>query len=349
VRSSLRSKRRVLFGLSLLALFAVACEPNAPQDFLNHPVGDQAVQADRLWYWTFLIAVAVFVLVEGALVFTILKFRQRPGREAAQFHGNTKLEIVLTLIPALILAGISIPTVKQIFADAIEPEDSLHVTVVARQFWWEYRYDPDSLDGVSEEVVTANELHIPTGRSVIFHLEGVEDDVIHSFWAPRIGGTQDVVPGRTNRLVYKVDEPGVYLGQCKEFCGLSHANMRLRVYAQEPAEFDSWVQAQLQPARPATSGDARRGQELFMQSACVGCHAIGGTDAVGATAPDLTHFASRETFAGAVFRRTDQNLINWIADAPGMKPGVLMPSGIGDLGLTQQEVEDIAAYLQTLE
>lgn len=344
-----RRKKWLVLALGAVALLGAACASEAPQDFLNHPVGAQARAADRLWDFTFLIAIAVFVIVEGVLVFTLVKFRHRPGREAAQFHGNTRLEIILTLIPALILLGISIPTVSQVFADVVEPSDALRVKVVARQFWWEYRYDPETLGTGDRELVTANELHIPTGRAIVFDLEGVENDVIHSFWIPRIGGTQDVNPGRTTTIVHRVDEPGRYLGQCKEFCGLSHANMRLVVFAQEPNEFEEWVEGQLEPPRPATAGQARRGQELFMTGQCAGCHTIQGTDAVGTTAPDLTHFASRETFAGAMFRRTHENLIDWVADAPAMKPGVLMPSGLREMGLTQQDVEDIVAYLQSLD
>lgn len=349
MKAPLQRKTWLVLALVAFALVIGACAPDAPQDFINDPVGTQAKDAHTLWSFTFLIAVIVFVIVEGVLVFTIFKFRQRPGREAAQFHGNTKLEIILTLIPAVILAGISIPTVNQIFAQAQEPDDSIEVTVVARQFWWEYRYNPEDVGTGDQTLVTANELHVPTDRAVILRLEGVDDDVIHSFWVPKVGGTQDVVPGRTQSFVWRVEEPGVYLGQCKEFCGLSHANMRIRLVAQEPVEFQQWVDDQIQPARPATGGDARRGQEKFMASQCVACHNITGTDALGRTGPDLTHFASRETFAGAMFRRTDENLVNWVADAPGMKPGVLMPSGLGEMGLTQQDVEDIVAYLQTLD
>ena len=342
MRTSLRAKRRLLFAVGLFALLAVACEPGAPQDFLNYPEGVQAERADRLWDVTFAIAVVIFFIVEALLVFTLFKFRQRPGREAAQFHGNTKLEIILTVIPSLILAGLAVPTVQTIFTQAELPEDALNVTVVAKQFWWEYQYE-------DYDIISANELHMPVDKPVVFTLEGAEDDVIHSFWIPRLGGTQDVIPGRTNTLIYTAQEPGEYWGQCKEFCGLSHANMRIRAIVHEESDFDAWVAEQQEPAKEPTGALAREGKEIFMSQACIGCHTIEGTDAAGATGPSLTHFASRETFAGAMFRTTEENLERWVADAPAMKPGVRMPSGVKELGLTQEQVRAIVAYLLTLE
>ena len=342
MRTLFRGKRRLLFATALFALLAVACEPGAPQDFLNHPSGTQAERADGLWDVTFAIAVAVFFIVEGVLVFTVIKFRRRPDREASQFHGNTKLEVILTLIPSLILAGLAVPTVQGIFENAEVPEDPINVTVVARQFWWEYQYE-------DYDFVTANELHMPVDRPVVLTLLGADDDVIHSFWIPRIGGTQDVVPGRENTLIYTAEEVGEYLGQCKEFCGLSHANMRIRAIVETESDFEQWVADQQEPAGSPTDSLAREGEELFMGQACIGCHAIEGTDAAGLTGPNLTHFASRGTFAGAMFRTNQENLERWVADAPGVKPGVKMPSGIGEMGLTQEQVKAIVAYLLTLE
>jgi cytochrome c oxidase subunit 2 len=328
--------------LGLLALLAVACESNAPQDFLNEQAGDAAREADRLWDITFWIAVAVFVLVEGALVFTILKFRQRPGREAAQFHGNTKLEVVLTIIPSLILAGIAVPTIKTIFEAAEEPDNGLNITVVGRQFWWEYKYD-------DLELTTANEMHLPVGQPVVLNIQGLEGDVNHSFWVPRLSGAQDVVPTHDNSLIFTPEETGEYLGQCKEFCGLSHANMRLKVFVDTPEEFDAWVAEQKADAATPTDSLAAQGEEIFLQQACAGCHTVQGTEALGQLGPNLTHLASRSTFGGAMFDLTDENLRDWVSDAPSMKPGVLMPSGTRELGLTPEDVNAIVAYLQSLE
>ncbi|MGI8774934.1 MAG: cytochrome c oxidase subunit II [Actinomycetota bacterium] len=334
------AKRRLLFLLALVALLAIACDTSGPQDFLQQQDGPRAKQADNLWDITFGIAVVVFFLVEGVLVFTILKFRRKPGREAAQFHGNTKLEVILTVIPSLILAGLAVPTVRTIFDAAAEPTGALNVTVDAKQFWWEYSY-PDL------DLVTANELHIPVDQPIYISVEST--DVIHSFWIPRLGGTQDAIPGRSNKMVIQADEPGEYWGQCKEFCGLSHANMRLRVVAHEQSDFENWVAEQREDAAEPGGSLARQGQELFMSNACAGCHTIGGTVAAGRAGPDLTHFASRHTFAGAIFDIEEGRLREWVADAPSMKPGVLMPSGTKELGLSQNEVDAIVAYLLSLE
>ncbi len=336
------AKKRLLLALALLALFVVGCAEDAPQDFVQYQQGPGADEQDKLWDLTFGIATVIFVIVEGLLVFTLIRFRRRPGREAAQFHGNTKLEVILTVIPSLILAGVAVPTVRTIFAQSASPPDALHVRVVARQFWWEFQYPELG-------ITTANEPHIPTGQPVTFELLGANDDVVHSFWVPRLGGSQDVVPGRQTRVIYEASEPGEYWGQCKEFCGLSHANMRLRVIAEEPAAFETWVREQAAPAAAPTDSLAQRGREVFLQSACAGCHTIAGTEAAGIVGPNLTHFASRGTFAGAMFQNTAENLRGWVADAPAVKPGARMPAGIRDLGLTQEEVDAIVAYLLTLK
>jgi cytochrome c oxidase subunit 2 len=334
-------KAIVILGLLVLALVAPGCAGDEPQNVLD-PQGPVAEEADRLWDITFLIAVVIFVIVEGLLIFAIVRFRARPGREAAQFHGNTKVEVALTAIPALILAGLAVPTVSTIFNLAEEPANALQIRVVARQFWWEYEY-------TDLDVKTANELHIPTGQPVFLTLEGA--DVNHSFWVPRLTGTQDVLPGRVNHMQFTASRPGTYLGQCKEFCGLSHANMRLRVIAHTPTEFQQWVSEQQEPASSPTEELAADGERIFLEEdlpaggRCTDCHAIAGTDAQGTTGPDLTHFAARETFAGAIFRRTDENLANWLRDPEAVKIGALMP----DYGLSEDQIRALVAYLQSLE
>lgn len=326
-----------------MALGTTACGISGPQDALQ-PEGFYAERADFLWDVASYIAIAIFFIVEGALVFTILKFRRRPGREAAQFHGNTPLEVVLTIIPALILAGLAVPTVRTIFQLHDKPEGALEITVVGHQFWWEYRYT-----GVEPEVVTANEMHIPTGRDVYLQLEGVTDDVNHSFWVPRLAGAQDIIPGRENHILLRADEADTYWGQCKEYCGLSHANMRHRVVAESPDEFEQWLADQQEPAREPPAGLAAQGKEAFLGSACIGCHTVAGTEAASSVGPNLTHLASRETFAAGTFPLNEKELTEWVADAPGKKPGVRMPSGVGEMGLSDQEVRAIVAYLLTLE
>ena len=348
----LRASRSQLLAslLAVCALVLSACSERAPQDVLE-PEGPRSLKVDQLWDLTFGIAAAIFFIVEGLLVFALIKFRHREGREPAQFHGNTKLEVLLTIIPALILAGVAIPTVRTLFQITADPagENVIRVNLVAKQFWWEYRYEPPI------GVVTANELHIPTDTLVQLEMHGATDDVIHSFWVPKLAGTQDVVPGRVTDLTLLAAEPGTYYGQCKEYCGLSHANMRIRVIAQTPEDFQAWVTQQQQPAEVPGAGLAAEGFDLFLNGPeggafpggppCATCHAIEGTDAQGVVGPDLTHFASRETFAGAFLQNNEANLRSWLEDPPARKPGVRMP----DLGLNSQQINALMAFLQTLE
>ena len=329
-------KRAFVALAGIVTLVGTACAADAPQDYISGQNGPVAERADELWDVTFAIAVAIFFIVELLLIFTIVRFRARPGTEAKQFHGNTKVEVILTVIPALILAALAVPTVQTIFDLSSRPDGALDVKVVARQFWWEYEYKDAG-------IVTANEMHIPVDTPVYLTLEG--DDVIHSFWVPKLAGKQDVVPGRSNQLTIHADEPGTYQGQCTEYCGLSHANMRLLVIAHPQEEFDEWVADQQQDAEGATDSLAAQGEELFLEGECINCHAVQGTDAQSRVGPDLTHFASRTTFAGAMFDNNTENLRDWLDDPPAMKPGAKMP----DYGLSADEIDALVAYLQTLE
>ena len=329
--------RRLKWALGAgAALLLTACAKDAPQDTLQ-PRGPVAEKIDNLIDPVFIVAGVIFVLVQFLVVYFVVKYRHRPDRpEPVQVHGNTKMEIAWTLAPALILLAIAIPTIGTIFDLSRTPDNSLNVTVVARQFWWEYRYDDLG-------VVTANELHIPTGQPVALRLEG--RDVIHSFWVPALAGKTDVVPGRANHMYFEADEPGRYLGQCTEFCGLSHANMRLIAVAQPPAEFDAWVERQrADAAEPEAGTDAAEGLELFTGRGCGGCHTVAGVSE-GAIAPDLTHLQSRSTFAGAMFDLNEENLRKWLTNPPGVKPGALMPN----LGLSEDDITKLIAYLDTLK
>ena len=334
-------RAKLVFATATLTLLATACSKDAPLNFL-HPEGPIARKADRLWDLTFGIAVVIFVLVEGALLFVVIKYRQKSKNDAPkQIHGNTRLEVIWTLIPVVLLAAVAIPNVKGIADLYAKPKgDPLEVTVVAHQWWWEYRYGASGL-------VTANELHIPVDRPVYLTLESV--DVIHSFWVPKLAGKQDLVPGRKNSMTLIAEKPGEYLGTCAEYCGLSHANMRLKVFAHEAADFDEWLDGQLLEAESPSDSLAAKGEEVFMKGDCVQCHAIKGTEAAATFAPDLTHFASRTTFAGSIFPNDTENLRLWLRDAPSRKPGSKMPSGIKDMGLDDQDIEALIAYLQSLK
>ncbi|CAN5584850.1 cytochrome c oxidase subunit II [soil metagenome] len=354
-RSGMRTWVPVVLGGLLLG----ACETAAlggdtgelPMNALD-PAGPIARLQDNLWNVVFPIAVFVFVLVQGLILFAVFRFRDRgDGTPPRQVAGNTRLEVLWTIIPALILAGIAVPTVRTIFELADPPaEDALIVEVVGKQYWWEFTYRTEQ--DPADDVVTANELHIPTGREVYIELNGRDPesgvDVIHSFWIPRLAGKADYVPGHTRTMRIAADEPGTYPGQCAEFCGLSHANMKMVVVAHDPAEFDEWFAHQAEPADAEVDGQIAEGAEIVGQQ-CVGCHAVDGleTSAGVQIAPNLTHFALRERFAGYILDTTADNLHAWITDPQDLKPGAQMPA-FGE-SLTSEQIDAVVAYLQTLE
>ena len=329
---------RFLFTLCAFAVLLVltGCSRDAPQNFL-HPVGEIAKREDSLWRLTFGIAAVVFVLVEGALVFVLFRYRQRSAKDAPkQVHGNHRLEVIWTLIPVLLLSGVAVPTIKAVFELSAKPKNPIEITVVGHQWWWEYRYE-------KEGVVTANELHIPVGRPVYLSLES--QDVIHSFWVPKLAGKQDVVPGRVNHMTISSPVSGEFVGQCVEYCGASHANMRLRVIADEADDFESWLDSQRENAAQPTNPLAQQGADVFANGPCVGCHTIKGTEAAGTTGPNLTHFASRKSFAGAIFDVNADQVSKWLRDPPNRKPGSKMPN----YHLSQDDIEALTAYLMSLD
>jgi cytochrome c oxidase subunit 2 len=333
------------------------------------PAGPVARTEDNLWNYVFPVAVGVFVLVQGLILIAVFRYRDRGGDDVPkQVAGNTRLEVIWTIIPAMILVGIAIPTVSTIFDLSSDPGDAaLDVRVVGKQYFWEFEYLGDEGQGV----VTANELHIPTGRPVYLQMQSlaatqpdpgmeaaperaapVNAGVVHSFWVPRLAGKQDVVPGHTRRMTIEADEPGVYPGQCAEFCGLSHARMRFEVIAHDPAEFEDWLAGQAAPADATGEQLAQEGERLFEERTCVACHSIDGYEASTGTAasvrigPDLTHFASRRRFAGGVFEVQDEaQLRAWLANPQAEKSGSQMPN----LGLSEADIDALTAYLYSLE
>jgi cytochrome c oxidase subunit II len=281
------------------------------------------------------VALAIALIVGAVLVLVLVRFRSRDAALPPQTRGHTALEIGWTIAPALVLLAITVPTIQVIFRTQAAPVPAaLQITVLGHQWWWEFRYP-------SLEVVTANELHVPAGRPVALTLDG--PDVIHSFWVPQLGGKRDVIPGRVNRLAFTADTPGEYRGQCAEFCGLSHANMGMRVVVDDPAAFERWISAQkTTPAEP--TGPAAEGKAIYVRSACVGCHTIRGVS-TGALGPDLTTFGSRRTLAAGMFPSTAETVAAWIKDPTALKPGSKMPA----LGLTDDQARAVAAYLLSLK
>ena len=335
-----RRARRLLPLALLLGALSGACAANAPQDTLE-PVGPIAKQLDGLFNPVVAVAAVFFFLVQGLVLFAAIKFRRRSEDEAPkQVHGNVKLEITWTAIPALILAIVGVATVVTIWdINKIDKSaEVLQVTVTGHQWWWEYEY-PDL------DVVTANELHIPTGTRVELKLES--DDVIHSFWPPKLAGKVDVIPGHENHMSIEADAPGEFEGQCTEFCGLSHSRMRLRVIAQTPEDFQAWTEDQKreQPAAQGGTGEIAEGAALFQSRGCGGCHTVGGYTE-GEIGPNLTHLFDRETFAGSIFELNSINLRRWLRDPQNEKPGNKM---VLPVPLNEDEITKLIAYLETLK
>ena len=307
------------------------------------PASENAREIHDVYVLVFWLAGAVFVGVLFLVLLFSLMFKEQEGVEATQTHGNSRLEILWTFIPVIIVGIMAVPTFDAIVAYEGDPPsdaDPLEVVAIGHQWWFEFQY-PD------QGITTATDLYIPVDRPVRVTL--YSDDVIHSFWVPRLMGKKDMVPSHENSIWFTPDEVGMYLGQCAEFCGLSHAKMRFRVVVQEQADFDTWVahaQAGATPPDQVEEGLVAEGAQLFLQAGCVGCHVIDGyPGAVGEVGPNLTLVGSRTAIAGGWLENTPEELASWLRDPAGTKPGSLMP----DLGLDEDQIERMVAYLQTLE
>ena len=330
--------------LALLLPASAYAEPNGPPSALD-PASPAAVAIANLHNAVLIVAVAIFAIVEGLLLFAAFRFRRRPKDDSvpAQIHGNTRLEIAWTVAPALIVVALFVMTLqaqRDIDASSVAvaaPGVSVNVEVKGHRWWWEFRYP-----GLG--ITTAGELVIPTGRVVDLTITSV--DIIHSFWAPELGGKTDAIPNVVNKSFLRADQPGQYYGQCAELCGVSHAQMRFVVTAKTPDEFDTWVRQQAQDYTPSQEAAAQTGEQLFSTAGCAGCHVIRGMAAArGQTGPDLTHVSSRPYIAGGILGNTPLNQARWLEDPPGLKPGSLMPN----LKLPQADIDSLVAFLQTLK
>ncbi len=342
-RTSRRSAAVVLGGL-VLAL--TGCATNAPQDTWE-PSGKYARSIDNLQEPIFIVAGVVGLIVMAAVVYCIWKFRERPGHDSIphQSHGNPKVEISLTALSAAILLVVAVPTVNTLFDISNRPKDTaFEVTVIGQQWWWEFQYKSPGMEGI----VTATELVIPVGKKV--RLSVTSRDVIHSFWIPKLNGKRDAVPNRVQPLNMEASEPGIYEGQCTEFCGLSHANMRQRVVALSEADFATWVANQLKPAvKPTAETLESKGEATFI-SQCARCHQVGGLvddkgepqnskadeQLVSGAAPNLTHLMSRSVFAGGMF---DLSLRSEACDAKTAPKTAGLPTGTPDGCLNRADLE----------
>jgi cytochrome c oxidase subunit 2 len=362
----------------MIPLFLASADGASQNLSIFDPVSPPAESIRSLSVLVFAITAFIFVVVEGILIYAIVRFRRRapagsarganatgladsPEAEPPQVYGSKPIEIAWTAAPALTVFVLVLVTARTLWEVNVPPpqpragDNTLFVTVVGRQWWWEYTYDhyngkpiravgPDGKE-TDLPVITANELHVPASEEGVarpVYLTLKSADVCHSFWVPRLAGKTDLIPGRINAMWFQTDQPGLYVGQCAEYCGTQHANMLLRVVVESPAAFETWLENERKPAveDPAASG----GRSAFLAQSCVNCHRVRGTPAQGGYAPDLTHLMRRETLASCMVENSSDKLRRWVADPQQIKPGCLMPA----FGLGDREREDIVRYLLTL-
>lgn len=323
-----------------LALLLASCEGVTPD--LSPPSaldarGPAAASIEGLWWLLFALGTVIYLVVMAGMLYAL--FRRRRREEETPDETGTRRTVLWggLVLPAIILVivfGANLVTLRAVARP--EASEDLVIQVTGRRWWWEVSYQDGS-------VRLANEIHIPVGRPVQLML--TSDEVIHSFWVPQLHGKMDTNPGRVNPFWIQADEPGVYWGECAEFCGVQHAKMRFVVVAESEEEFAGWLEAEAQPAAAQESGLAGRGQEIFLSAGCMNCHTVRGTQATGELGPDLTHFASRLTLGAGAAANTPGALGGWIADPHGLKPGNLMPPS----PLSGEELSALLAYMETLE
>lgn len=382
------------------AVVLAGCAQNAPQDTWQ-PKGDNAQMITSLDKLVFPIAGIVGVLVSAFAAYIFVKFRDKGQAIPAQSHGKPIVEIVLTIVPALILTVVGVFTFRTIMDLAETQDTEMIINVTGQQWWWEYDYPAQADQGITQPIITSGQLVIPEDTNVL--LRETSRDVIHSFWIPALNGKKDAVPGRIHLLRMQADQPGIYAGQCTEFCGLSHANMRMEAIALSKEDFAKWVANQQKPyVAPAEGTLAKEGEGVFINQ-CARCHQVNGIkDANGkaiisapdenvysGAAPNLTTLMTRNTFAGAMFDMVNQKcradvwdakseefgakylagvteeclnektLRAWLRNAPAMKPMYADPAklektnglyrGMPNLGLTEDDIDKLVAYLLTLK
>ncbi len=333
---SIRRPGGVLLGVVGASLAGCAGESS-----MLEPSGQGARHVEGLWWTMFWLAAVVVVAVVATLAFALWRRRQpEPDNEALRDRDDRVVTRMIILggvvLPIVVLLPVAWSTIRTAQLTRLAADEPLEIVVTAHQWWWQAVY-PES------GAVTANEIHVPVGEPVRLRLRS--NDVIHSFWVPEVHGKTDLIPGQENTMDIRVDAPGVYRGQCAEFCGLQHALMRLRIYADPPAEFERWVRQEAAPAAEPTAEQLREGQTTF-EAQCGQCHMIRGTRlGVGNVGPDLTHLASRDTLAAGALSNTTYNLARWILDPQGVKPGSRMP----DVGLDEDDIQAVVAYLESLE
>ncbi len=350
-------KRCLLTATAALALSA--CAQNAPQDTWK-PKGENAQKIQDLQWWVFLIAGIVGVLVFGAVLYCVIKYRDKGQPIPEQTHGKAWLEYLFIAIPALILVVVAIPTISTVFELNKTEDAECFINVTGQQWWWEFDY-PVAADGTicgyaptgdALPIVTSGQMVIPADTKVV--IRGTSRDVIHSFWVPALNGKRDMVPGRVHTWRFHANQPGIFAGQCAEFCGLSHANMRMEIVALSPADFQTWIDGQLAPYQaPEADTLAATGEATFIAQ-CSRCHQVDGlTDADGqpviaapeqfvwsGAAPNLSHLMSRNTFAGGTWDLLTEDCRADVWEASPEEFGAKYLAGVADGCLNEIDLKE---------
>jgi cytochrome c oxidase subunit 2 len=345
--------RRVFAVASMLAATGAALaqvrtpvEPGAHDALVT--AGPNAAHIGTLWNLTVFVCTAVFCAVLIGLVLALWRSGRSGEGSGPDLSSIGKHErgpylsvlwsVGVSIALLLVLIVASVVTDRALARASLE--NAVQIDVTGHQWWWELTYRGAS---PSENFNGANELHVPVGRPVVLRLKG--DDVIHSFWVPNLAGKKDLIPGRTATMSFRADHPGRYRGQCAEFCGFQHAFMAFEVIAEEPAQFDAWAAAQRQPAAEPGDATTRRGQEVFLRSACIMCHAVEGTTAAARKGPDLSHVGGRSTLAAGTLPNRPAEMARWIANPQDFKPGSNMPA----TQLSGDDMNALVAYLGSLK
>jgi cytochrome c oxidase subunit 2 len=318
-----------LAGAASICVLGGACQgamdPQSPQS---------GKIADLLWL-TAGLGTVLFLLTMAILAYALFHRRRqaeaRTSRELPLIIGGG---VVLPVVVMFVLMGFTVEALNFLAKDP--PADALRIDVTGRDWWWDVSY-PDL------DVRTANEIHIPVGETI--GVTGTAEDVIHSFWVSQLNGKVDFIPGKPNEFKLRADKAGTFRGQCAEYCGVGHTQMTLVVIAQPRDEFDRWVEQQRAPANMPVDTRAERGRDIFFSSSCIACHGIKGTEANATVGPDLTHFASRDRFAGDFWQLNAENLATWVTQPTDLKPGANMPG----TPFSQDDKDALVAFLLSLK
>lgn len=324
-----------------IAHASLRIDPAVPSIF--SPASTPADSIYHLSLFVLALCAGIFLTVFSLLAYAVVKFRRRKdddGCEPPQIYGSNQMELAWTVIPVVIVVVLFLATARVIHAveDAKLPPNTLEVTAIGHQFWWEFRYPQQGF-------TTANELHVPVGsgpNGAPTRIKLLSADVDHSFWVPKLAGKTDLIPNRTNEMWIEPHETGLYVGQCAQYCGTQHAKMLLRVIVESPEDFQKWAAMQKVPA--AVSDNVAYGRGVFESTACVNCHTVAGTNAKGKFGPDLTHLMARETIAAGAATNTRENLRAWVKDPETIKPGALMPA----MQMSEADIDAVTDYMQSL-